>query len=147
MKKILSMLFILLLSNVANAQGMFDTYCLGTLDCVTLTLDAYTSGRVEFEVKAPKESMLTTTCLYGPGQPRFEGTTGSTFRFSINTKLFRLDIGEQSGNVFLDVPVDKWYSYKEKKYETNWWNARYGQSPYDQCFYQICISVNVEPIY
>ncbi len=144
MKKILAFFFVLFLSNVAIAQRMFDPYYLGTLDCVTLTLDANTTGRIELEVKAPKENMQTTTSLYGPGQPHFEGKTGSTFRFSINAKLFILDIGEQSGNVFLEVPVDKWYNDKENKYETNWWHACYGQADYNQCYYQICISVIVE---
>ena len=139
----------LLVVNISFAQGIYDyrTY-LGTIACVTLDLDQDLPNRVEIEIPKPKETMMTTTCLYGPGQPRIESVE-STVKFSINTKMLRADIGEVSTNVFYDMPVDKWYNDKTNSYTTSYWEYIYpndgrGWTP---CYYQVCISVNVTPKY
>lgn len=149
MKKHLLLLIMLFVANISFAQGLYDSrVCLGTIACVTLNLDQDLPNRVEIEIPKPKETMMTTTCLYGPGQPRIESVE-STVKFSINTKMLRADIGEVSTNVFYDMPVDKWYNDKTNSYTTSYWEYIYpndgrGWTP---CYYQVCISVNVTPNY
>ena len=145
MKKLLFLFIMLFIANVVPAQGVFDPTYLGSLNGVTLDLDANPSDRVVLETTAPKENMRYVFSLQGPGQPRVESVDDGKIMFSINVKMMRMDIGEQSGDYFYDVPVDKWYNYKSKTYTTSAWNVQYGDGGWNQCFYQLCVSVNVAP--
>lgn len=131
-------------TSVVMAQRPFDPTYLGTLAGLTLNLDDNLPNRVEFEIPMPEEGVRTSASLYGPGQPRIERTE-PTLVISVNTKMLRLDIGEQSGNVFYELPVDKWYDYTTKTYTTSLWNNSDGGRGTGQCYYEICISVNVTP--
>lgn len=145
MKKHLLLLIMLFIMDISFAQGVYDSrVCLGTIACVTLDLDQDLPNRVEIEVPRPVENMQTVTSLYGPGQPRIE-SVDSTVKFSVNTKMLRLDVGEVSTNVFYEMPVDKWYN--GSTYTTSWWDIRYEGVGWLQCYYQVCVSVNVSPKY
>lgn len=142
MKKYLLLLLVCFFTSVAIAQRPFEPTYQGTLAGLTLTLDSNTPNRVEFEIPRPSENVSTATCIYGPGQPRVE-SVGSTIVISVNTKMLKLDIGMQSGNVIFELPVDKWYNYKTNGYTTSWWDTNSGNGGWNQCYYEICISVNV----
>lgn len=90
--------------------------------------------------------MLTTTCLYGPGQPRIE-SVDSTVKFSVNTKMLRLDVGEVSTNVFYEMPVDKWYNNYNGGYTESYWDATHNGGSWSPCYYLVCLSVSVSPNY
>lgn len=93
---------------------------------VCLSTSAVMANRYKFEIPRPSENVSTATCLYGPAQPHIE-SVGSTIVFSVNTKMLRIEVGEQSTNVFYELPVDKWYNYKTKTYTTSWWYTNDGQ--------------------
>ena len=140
MKKYL-LLLVCFFTSVAMAQRPFEPTYLGTLPGLTLFLDSNTPNRVEFEISRPSENISTTTSLYGPGQPRIERTEPNLV-FSVNTKLLKFDIGMQTGNVVYELPVDKWYNYKTKTYTTSWWDT-YLKEGWNQCYYELCISIMV----
>lgn len=142
MKKYLLLLLVCFCTSAVMAQRPFEPTYLGTLAGLTLTLDSNTPNRYQFEIPRPSENVSTATCLYGPAQPRIE-SVGSTIVCSVNTKMLRIEVGEQSTNVFYELPVDKWYNYKTKTYTTSWWYTNDGQGGWNQCYYEICISINM----
>ena len=144
MKKYLLLLLVCFFTSVTMAQRPFEPTYLGTLPGLTLTLDSNTPNRLELEIPRPSENITTATSLYGPGQPRIE-SVGSTIVISVNTKILKLDIGMQSGNVIYEFPVDKWYNYKTKTYTTSLWDTNSGNGGWNQCYYELCISVMVIP--
>lgn len=141
MKKYLLLLLVCFCTSVVMAQRPFEPTYLGTLPGLTLELKANMPNRVEFEIPMPKENVNTTTCLYGPGQPRIERREPDLV-FSVNTKMLKMEVGEQPVNVFYELPVDKWYNYKRKIYTTIWQDT-YLEEGWNQCYYEICISINM----
>ena len=141
MKKFLLLLVVVLFTNAAIAESFEPTY-LGSLAVLTLDLDADLPNRVELEVPRPSFNITSASNMYGPGQPRIE-SVGSTIVFSLNTKILRLDIGEQAGNVIYELPVDKWYHPLLNSYTTSWLEANYGNGGWKQCYYEISVYINV----
>ncbi len=142
MKKFLLLALVSFFASVVMAQRPFEPTYLGTLAGLTLTLNDNTPNRYEFEIPRPSENVSTAICLYGPAQPRIE-SVGSTIVCSVNAKMLRIEVGEQPTNVFYELPVDKWYNPSLNAYTTSWWEANYGNGGWNQCYYEICISINM----